>query len=259
MSLKNETKVGILVTIVLLMLVVLTIQTGKLNWGKKGYTIKVQFKNVDGIDLNAPVMLNGLEVGLVKDIRISYSDDDTVMDLSVWLEEKAKIRSGAKAYVKMMGFMGEKYVGLTSGDKGAAYLAPGAVILGEEPVDFEKLLHDGQEIAAQIKDITTNLRERLEKNKDHIDSSLANLDTTMKNAVSITDNVDERLKVNKQNIDDIMANLKTAAVNLDQLTYDLKKHPWKIMYRSKEQRDHSLKTPDTHETSAASSPVDDKK
>ena len=241
MKSNNEIKIGIMVVFVLGLLGLLTFKTGKFNFSEKGYTINVQFKAIDGVGLNAPVMLNGLEVGTVKNILISYDQEDTRMDLTLWLKENAKLREGAKAYVKTMGFMGEKYVGLISG-KGEKFLGPGALIVGQEPADLDKLLSDGQEIAGEIKQITQNINERLQKNKEAIDRIIANLDVTVKNTASITDNVDERLKVNKESIDDSIAKLHSASVNLDQLTYDLKLHPWKIMYRSKETREENVKS-----------------
>ena len=234
MKLSNEAKIGIMVVAVVVLLAGLTIKTGNFNFSKKGYLMKVSFTNIDGIDLNAPVLLNGLEVGAVKDIIIDHSNDDTTMQLVVWLEDHAKVRQGAKAYVKNMGFMGEKYVGLTAGDKGAPWMGPGETIRGDAPADLDKLLKDGQEIAAQLKEVSQNINERLRVNKDHIDSTLANFH-------SISDNIDERLRVNKDHIDGLIASLHSSSVNLDQFTYDLKLNPWKLLYRSKEQREESIK------------------
>src|SRR3989338_5551602 len=109
MKVNNEMKIGILVTLVVTMLLVLTFKVGNFRFVKKGYIVKVQFHNIDGVELNAPVRLNGLEVGAVQGIRFIY-DRDTKMELTLWLDEKAKIRPGVKAYVKNRGLIGEKYV-----------------------------------------------------------------------------------------------------------------------------------------------------
>lgn len=236
MKFSNEVKIGVMVSIVVVSLIALTIKAGDFNFSSKGYEINVHFENIDGIDKNAPVMLNGFEVGVVKDIAIIDDEQGTRMQLMVWLDEEAKLREGARAYVKNMGFMGEKYVGLTSGDAGAPYLTPGSIITGEEPADLDKLLIDAQEIVDQVKSVATNLNERLTVNQEAIDRIFGNLDSTMENMVSITDNVDERLKVNQDNIDEILVRLRSAAVNMDEFTYDLKLNPWKLLYRTKEER-----------------------
>lgn len=240
MKISNEAKIGMMVVIVGVMLAVITVKTGEIEFKKKGYFVKIQFHRIDGISTNTPVMLNGLEVGSVKNILIKETAEGTVMELKAFLEEKVKLREGTEAYVKSMGFLGEKYVGLTSGPGIAPYLQPGAVIEGKEPTDMGQLIEDGQQIAKEIKEVAKNLNERLKKNQEAIDRIIANLDTSMKNVTSITDNVDERLKVNQEHIDNILANLnvvsanlKSTSVNLDQFSADLKQNPWKLMYRPK--------------------------
>ena len=140
MKMNNETKIGLMITVVIVLLAILTIKTGNFNLSTKGYTVKALFENVDGVNLNSPVMFNGFEVGIVEDITIKDDGGDIKMELLLWIDEKAKLREGARAYIKNLGFMGEKYIGLTSGKKGGMYLAPGSVILGQDPPDFERLL-----------------------------------------------------------------------------------------------------------------------
>lgn len=236
MTMNNEKKIGLMVTVVIILLAILTIKTGKFNFSMKGYTIKVQFENVDGVNLNSPVMFNGFEVGIVDDIKIKDDQGDVKMELILWVKESAKLREGAKAYIKNLGFMGEKYIGLTSGNKGGVYLAPGSVIMGQEPPDFERLLSDGEEIAHRLKSISINFDERLEMNKESLDETISNLNLTMKDLASIVHNANERLTTNKKKIDDTVTNLHGLSVNLDELSYDLKLNPWKIMYRGKENK-----------------------
>ena len=128
MKFSNEMKIGILVTAVVVALLALTFKVGNFNFTKKGYMITTHFQRIEGLEKNAPVRLNGLEAGSVKEIRILY-DQGTVMELSIWLEERVKLREGAKAYVKNMGLLGEKYIELTGGNKDAAFLQPRPLIL----------------------------------------------------------------------------------------------------------------------------------
>lgn len=237
MKMNNETKIGLMVTLVIILLAILTIKTGKFNFSTKGYTIKARFVNVDGVNLNSPVMFNGFEVGIVDDIKIRDHDGDVRMELILWVNQNARLREGAKAYIKNLGFMGEKYIGLTSGKKGGMYLAPNSVIIGQEPPDFERLLSEGHEIARRLKSISVNLDERLETNKEELDETLSNLNLTMKDLASITHIVNESLTSNEEKIDDTIDNLHGLSVNLEEMSYDLKLNPWKIMYRGKGKRE----------------------
>ncbi len=240
MKINNETKIGILVVGVLGVLVILTVRAGDFHVVKKGYEMKAHFHNIDGVELNAPVMLNGLEVGQVKVVNILYGEE-TIMEVTLWLNEEAKLREGARAYVKNMGLLGEKYVGLTAGEKNAAYLPPGSVIMGIEPGSLEKIFADGEVIAANLKEISQEINERLKVNNASIDEIIANIKVASKNIASISDNVNQRLAVNDKLIDDLVSNLNLASKNLEELSYDLKINPWKLMYKAREKRDKKAK------------------
>ncbi len=232
MRLNNETKIGILVAGVVVLLLTLTVKAGDFRFVESGYTIKAHFNQIDGVELNAPVRFNGLEMGRVKDIRILYGQQ-TVMEVVLWLKDQARLRQGARAFVKNMGLLGEKYIGLSDGDSGAPFLEAGSVIEGSDPVDFEKLLVKGQEIGDNLKEITANLNERLKVNSQSIDEIIANLNVSMRHVTSISRNLDERLAVNREAIDNTMGNLSVTSKNLVELTEDLKVNPWKLLYREK--------------------------
>ena len=240
MKISNNAKIGMMIAVVIGLLAYLTVKSGDFRFVTEGYTVKVLFKNIDGVSLNAPVMLNGLEVGKVEAIDIVEQPGGTMLQLTVWLEQSARLTKGTRAYVKNMGFLGEKYVGLAVTGSGNGYLEPGSVIYGRDPADMDTLLLDGQEIAKEIREISVNLNERLTKNKEAIDRIVVNVDASMASLRSITANLDERITVNEENIDDTMSRMRSAAVNLDQFTYDLKMNPWKLLYRPKDKRERSI-------------------
>lgn len=236
MKLSNEAKVGLMVAFAVVLLGVLTVKTGKIKFSSKGYEIRIQFQNVDGISVNSPVMFNGLEVGRVKEIMVVDDQAGTRMELLVWLRQDVRVRKGARAYVKNMGFMGEKYVGLTAGDAFSSQLLPDALIVGQEAADLDKVLREGQDVVKELKGITSNINGRLTKNAQAIDRIFTNLDTSMAHVADISTQINTRLKVNEENIDGIMASLRNSSGNLELLTYDLRENPWKLMYRPKGQK-----------------------
>ncbi len=236
MKLNNEIKIGVMVVGALILLAIMTYKVKNLSFSKKGYIVKVQFDDINGVDLSSPVMFNGYKMGVVKDIVIKDDSDKIKMELTLWLDARARLREDSKAYVKNLGLMGEKYVGLTSGLKSSPYLSPGSIILGEESPDFEKLVEDGQEIAGELKGIVKNVNERLETSKEIVDEILVSINMALRNIVSIADNVDQRLNVNKEYIDNMVVNLEATSKNLEEMSRDLKLHPWKIMYKGKENK-----------------------
>ena len=228
MKIHNETKIGIMVIVCLVLLGYMTFRSESFSFKNRGYHVKAHFNNIDGVNLNSPVMVNGYEVGAVEDIKIVDGEHETIMELTLSLDAKAKLREGAKAYVKNLGLMGEKYVGLTSGEKDKPYLEEGDIIVGEDPTDFSKLIEDGHHIASDVKDITANINERLQKNKEQIDAILVNLSAVTKDLSEVL------AKVNSPKVDEIMTNLHQLSKNLEEMTYDLKLHPWKLLHRTKE-------------------------
>lgn len=236
MKMSNEVKVGIMVTIVLAGLVFLTFRVGNFNFGQEGYSVTVLFRNIEGLAKEAPVRLSGLEVGRVSDLQLVYDKDETRIELTLWLRDDAKLREGAKAFVKTMGFLGDKYLGLTPGDPHAPFLKPGAVIMGQEPVDLEELMAEGKEIAQNIKEISENINERMRINAASIDKIIANVNDATANIASLSGNIDERLRVNQGHIDALIAHLSAAGKNLEEMSEDLKMNPWKLLYREKPKR-----------------------
>jgi len=231
MKLTNETKIGILVAAVAVILGFMTVKSGSFNLSRGGYQIKAIFSDIDGVNLNSPVMFNGFEVGKVEDINILEIDGKTKMELTLWVSDEAQAREGTKAFVKPMGFMGEKYVGLVSTDMQSQLLPPNSVIMGEEQAGFDSLITKGNNIAGQIEGITTNLNERLETNKENIDKILAHLNELTLHLSSLTESADERLRNNEEHIDMIISNMNETSVNIKELTQDLKQNPWKLLHK----------------------------
>jgi len=231
MKLTNETKIGILVVFVFSLLAFFTIQAGNFNLSKSEYRMKVHFNDIDGVDLNSPVMFNGFEVGIVESIGVIDLGKVTKIELILDIDDGIQIREGTKAYVKNLGFMGEKYVGLVLGDNQGDVLPAGSVIIAEEPPTFQELITLGHDIAGDVGGIAANLNERLEINKDHIDTILANLSELTVSLSSLSKTLDERITHNEEHIDDIIANLDAASVNIKELTHDLKLNPWKLLHK----------------------------
>lgn len=230
MKINNETKIGILVVIVFIILAAITWEAGDFDFTPEGYHLKIHFKNIDGIALNAPVTVNGFEVGRVDDIQLLYGDS-TVVELTLWIDHEAKIHKGSEAFVKNLGFMGEKYVALTSGDDTQEFLKDGEIIKGREPGNFEKIISDGEIIAENLKEISTNINERLRVNSEAIDKIVFNVEASTENIASISSNIDELFRVNKSLIDDSIIQFNLSTHNMEEMTYDLKLNPWKLMYK----------------------------
>lgn len=197
----NEFKVGLFVTLCVLGLAYLVLSTGKLNFKKQGYYVYVAFNDISGLQTKAPVLLNGLEIGKVENIVVSYEGEDTLVKVKLWINQKEKIRTNSVASIKSLGLMGEKYVYIASSrEKG--FVLPEAMLLGKASIDLDVVLEQVQGISKDI--------SRL----------LVSLDTVVSD--------------NKGSVSNFMKNLEATSANLEEFSDDLKRHPWKLLMKGKE-------------------------
>ena len=209
----NEFKVGIFVILCVLGFAYMMYSTGKLDIkSDKGYFVYVIFEESAGLEPKAPVMLNGLEVGKVAEITPSYKDDKTQITLKLWLENKAKIRKDSGISIKMMGLMGEKYIQIMSSDNNS-FVSSGAILKGEKYVDLDVFIR--------------NLNEIAEENRQDINDMIKNLDKLL---VSLNGTMDD----NQQSLSQTIKNFEATSQNFEEFSDDLKRNPWKILFKTKE-------------------------
>jgi phospholipid/cholesterol/gamma-HCH transport system substrate-binding protein len=206
----DEVRTGLVVILCVGILAGLTIMAGNFKLFQQSYSLNVMFSNSSGIEKDASVRLIGVEVGKVESAQLVYGKEgDTMVALKLELNEAARIREGARAFVTTLGLMGEKYVELTPGDKGAPYLKPGATIQGNDPIDIEA-------IAGQAMSTMEVAKE------------------TMTNISSLVKNLDSAMADNRPNVDEIMNNLRRTTDNLEEFTDDIKRNPWKLLVKGRE-------------------------
>lgn len=207
-KLTNEAKTGIVVLVTLVFLGILVVMVGDFRPFDKGYTVKVTFDYTNGVDKNAPVRIAGVDVGEVKDVKLHYSDK-TYVELVLYLQPGARIRTDSEIYSTTLGLMGEKYIEITPGSQGAEFVKPGSTVVGENPIRVEDLIETGKQIAE-------------------------NIDKTLVDVRALTQNLNLAVGDNKPKLDSIFANLELTSQNFKDFSEDIKYHPWKLIHKGKE-------------------------
>ena len=206
----NEFKVGLFVLLTLGGLFYITVKTGKLRIKKDGYNIYAVFDKVGGLEEKAPVMLNGLEVGKVESIKFDYRNDATKVVLKLWLDKKARVRKGSRVTIKTLGLMGEKYIDIYS-PRGREFLPAGACVKGKSPLDIDDLMDK----VSYISDYVTPL---------------------LKQTTELIKTINSALGENRDKIDKIIENLEKSSQNFEEFSADIKRHPWKLLFKTKERK-----------------------
>ena len=165
---------GLFVIGCLIGLAYLVLSTGKLTLGKKGYNIYVVFNEVAGLDKKAPVMLNGLEVGKVDDIRFSYDKNETLIVLKLWLRNDVKVRENSEISIKTLGLMGEKYIQISS-SKSSDFMKPETSIYGKPYMDLDTLV--------------ASANMTMDENKERIAAMAQSMEATAKNFEAFSDDI----------------------------------------------------------------------
>lgn len=180
-------------------------------------------------------MLNGLEVGRVKELVVLNQDGGAKIKLTLLMKESAKIWSDPAISIKTLGLMGEKYLHIKSEGEGG-FVRPGATLKGKSPGDMDALFSEAEvlaknvnDLALEIKTLTINLNEAITENREHIVKSMENIG-------EITDEIRLALQNNDESLDSIIKNLDSSSENLNELTQDLKHNPWKLFFRTKEKK-----------------------
>ncbi|MDD4294716.1 MAG: MlaD family protein [Candidatus Omnitrophica bacterium] len=209
----NEVKVGLFFILAVFTLVYMTYRTGKLDLKRKGYPLYVVFEEVAGIEKKSPVMLNGFEVGKVNDIDVRYENDETKMILELWIDRNVKVTSNPIITIKTLGLMGEKYVQIASA-KGDKFLQPGETLQGKRILDMDVMLGQAESIAKNVNQLIIKMAELSDEIK------------------VLAGNINETVDDSQGAIARILDNVESATVSLDELSLDLKQHPWKLFYKN---------------------------
>lgn len=196
---KLELKVGIFVFVGLLALTYLVLSIGDFKTLASGYEINFIFNFANGVKIGAPVRFAGVDVGEVKEISFILSPDDakTKVRIAGSISQAIKIPADSEVWVNTLGLLGEKYIEIMPGKDYNNILAPEQSLVGVDPIPM-------QEISVLAKNIAQHLDESILgiKNKEGTVGKLLYDDTLYK--------------------------------ELEALITDVRKHPWKLFWKTKE-------------------------
>jgi phospholipid/cholesterol/gamma-HCH transport system substrate-binding protein len=219
-----EVKVGAFVLAAIICLVGFIFSISDFSVFKKGESYQVMFQFANGLKKGAPVRVAGVDAGHIRGIKVSYDAARHLTDVNVdmWMEEGHSIPADSKFMINQLGLLGEKYLEIMPGASDAL-LAPGAAVRGEDPVPMETITKTLGSLGAQAEITLNSINTGIlsDANKLALASMLAN-------GAAVTTSI--------RNGDGTVGKFLTdpsVFKNLDELSADLKAHPWKLFYRPK--------------------------
>ncbi len=203
---KLELKVGIFVFAGIVILAFFVLSIGKFRTWTSGYQVSFIFDFVNGVKVGAPVRFAGMDVGEVKRIDFHFlpQEQKTQVQLHSWVKSGVKIPMDSEIWINTLGLLGEKYVEIIPGGDYGQCLEAGQVMAGVDPVPMH-------EVFRTAKGIVDNLNQTVTK----INSGEGTAGKLLG--------------------DDTLYN------NLEELSEDLKRHPWKLLWKTKEDKGRQIR------------------
>ena len=153
----SKLKVGLVVTLALLVLLFTVFLAGSIeDLFSPKITLHAQIEDVRGLRKGAPVWISGIEVGSVKQIRLS-GEYGTIVTLSVNKTTLKYIKKDSLASILTMGLLGDKYVELSAGSARAEPVRPGDMIKGASQIDLKNVMEIGTTSIQKMTDFLTKM------------------------------------------------------------------------------------------------------
>ncbi len=196
---KLELKVGVFVFMGLVIFTVFVFSIGGIKTWVGGYDIGFIFHFVNGVKIGAPVRFAGVDVGQVKKIKFLPPGQNGKISVKITarIKNDTKIPVDSNVWVNTLGLLGEKYIEVMPG------------------VDFNNILVKNQELTGQDPMAMQEIGEMAKKIVTDIDNTILKINSG-------------EGTVGKLLSDDSIYN------NLDAFVADIKRNPWKLLFKAKE-------------------------
>ncbi|MDD4957205.1 MAG: MlaD family protein [Candidatus Omnitrophica bacterium] len=195
MRIPNEIKAGMVILLAAAVTVLFFIKTA--DFRSKTYTVETYFVYAGDLQSDAVVKLSGVEVGRLKALEFIY-EEGTKVKCVLEINEDARLRNDSTAYIGTAGFVGDAYIGITPGTSDK-FAEAGSIIASEDPVQMRLIMKKADMIADNLNNILVQVKELVADNKKGVDSIVSNLEDTTE--------------------------------NFKEFSADLKKHPWKLLFK----------------------------
>jgi len=199
-----ELKVGIFVFIGLAILVTFVLLIGNFKTWTSGYRINFIFNFVNGVKVGAPVRFAGVDAGEVKAIKFIFAPEEqkTKVQIIGWLKKEVRLPADSTVWVNTLGLLGEKYIEIMPGKDYTNYLSEGESLVGNDPIAMHEVAQLAKSIAGDLDESIVRI-----KNKEGTIGKLLYDD-----------------KIYQE---------------LEALIIDVRKHPWKLFWKTKEKPEKS--------------------
>jgi phospholipid/cholesterol/gamma-HCH transport system substrate-binding protein len=227
---------------------------------KQGYHINVNFNFVSRLEKGSAVRLAGIPVGNVTALGIEYQPETgkPLVKTQLFINKDVQLREDAKIRIEGVNGLMTPYLEIRSGgNPEARILQEGDTVIGIDPIPLDDLVAKGQaivenlqetilrintfsrdpEIAAAVRgtlinlnSLTSNMNDMLVSHQGNVSKTIRELEAATQHLKSILEKIDQGEGTAGKLLSD-----ETLYRELEEFVRDLKRHPWKLLTKGREE------------------------
>lgn len=226
MILSTEAKVGAVTLLAFSLLAGMIVMIGGMNYGEKGYPVRVTFSQVAGLKPGNVVRYAGVEVGKVDAMSISPDG----IEVRAMITSGAKLPRGAKFTIGSDGLLGEKFIEITPPDTFTGDMEQGSQVRGVDPAGLDQLVATADAVLKKADILIQSMNEvlgdekvkaALRESAININSMTANLDQLSARLSRMAASSEQDVVKTVQNLRQMSENLKNTTGRIDKLVADV--------------------------------------
>ncbi|MDR0292476.1 MAG: MlaD family protein [Elusimicrobium sp.] len=198
---RPETKVGLFTVIGIVLFGITIYMLGNISMGGE-YKITVRFNDVSGLPKKSVVKLNGVEVGKVRDIKMSGDHVAAVLGI----KEGVGVFRDSVFKIASTSLIGTKYLAIVQGNPSSGILKDGDIVDGSQEPPLEEML---AQTMSTVQDLAKSVNGNGELGR--------NLNETMLNLRMLSNNLNSLIASMKPYLENTMTNVSRSTDDLQAL------------------------------------------
>jgi ABC-type transporter Mla subunit MlaD len=224
-----EGKVGLFVFVGLVLLAALLIQFSKgTSLFRKTYELRLRAANVGSLKARSAVLMSGVQVGSVSDIKLNPAGTNVVIFVSIYKEYV--IHKDARFIIEQSGFLGDQYVSIVPTKNLAEPFADKDTTDIQEPFNLQEVARSASGFIQRIDETAAKLNEAISDVRRLVlnEQTLTNLAVTVntmrtasERALTTVDGINGLFATNGPAISYAASNVVVFSENLDRFADSL--------------------------------------
>lgn len=201
-------RVGIFIVVGMALLLLLSLRIdATLLKGEEGDLYQAVFENVKGLEKGSPVMLSGLEVGVVR--QLEFDSNTGEINATLFIKEPYRLKQDTMASIRLQSLLGQYYVSLAYGDPSAPFLKPGEKVETKETIDIDAALKTVTETGEEIKKLAEGFNENQGRMVDQLTNVIQENRDDLKKATEAFAAAGPKLDNALTSVNEIIADVKS--------------------------------------------------